>query len=84
MLPSTNRRTPSGVYLSMASRMVRMLPSDFDIFSSPSCRRPLCTQKRENGSGVRKRLGLGDLVLVVREDEVEPAAVDVDLRTEVP
>ena len=42
------------------------LPSDLLIFSPPMVTQPLCSQYRANG--VAGGLGLGDLVLVVRED----------------
>ena len=37
---------------------------------------PLCSQ---TGRNVARRLGLGDLVLVVREDQIHAARVDVEL-----
>ena len=48
-----------------------MLPTDFDIFSSSIWTIPLCIQIRASGTPAGG-LGLGDLVLVVGEDEVEP------------
>ena len=55
------------------------LPSDFDIFSPPTLTIPLCIQWRAN---VARALGLGALVLVVREDEVVAAAVQVEALAE--
>ena len=55
-----------------------MLPTDFDIFSSATRIIPLCIQmprERHPAGG----LGLGDLVLVVGEDEIDAAAVDVEV-----
>ena len=63
----------------MMSRTVKTLPSDFDIFSLSMLRNSTCTQKRENGVPGRA-FGLGNLVLVVREDQIDAAAVDVDRR----
>ena len=57
------------------------LPSDLAIFEPPRFSSAWCTQNRANG--MPGRLGLGDLVLVVREDQVEAAAVDVELGAEV-
>ena len=55
----------------------RMLPTDFAIFSSSICTMPLCIQVRDERLAAR-RLGLRDLVLVVREDEVRSAAVQLE------
>ena len=52
------------------------LPSDLHIFSPLMVTQALCTQYR--AKLVAEGLGLGDLVLVVREDQVEAAAVDVE------
>ena len=60
-----------------------MLPIDLAIFWPPSRRKALCSQKLTNflpGGG----LGLRDLVLVVREDEVHAAGVDVERLAQVP
>ena len=61
--------------------MVKKLPSDFDIFSLSTLRKPLCIQT------LTKRLAAGafalrDLVLVVRELQVHAAAVDVEVLAE--
>ena len=58
-----------------------MLPTDFDIFSSSIWTIPLCIQIRARGDAAG-RLGLGDLVLVVGEDEVDAAAVDREVGAE--
>ena len=58
-----------------------MLPTDLAIFSSPIWTMPLCIQMRASGLP-RAGLGLRDLVLVVREDEVGAAAVDVEVEPE--
>ena len=56
------------------------LPSDFDIFSPPTVTMPRVDPvARER---VPRRLGLGTLVLVVREHEVVAAAVEVEPVTE--
>ena len=60
-----------------------MLPSDFDIFSPPSVSRPECIQWRAKLPGAERALRLRDLVLVVREDQVGAAAVDVERLAEV-
>ncbi len=52
------------------SRTVKTLPSDFDIFSLSMFRNSTWTQNRANGLAGRA-LGLRDLVLVVREDQVD-------------
>ena len=57
------------------------LPSDLLIFSPLMVTHALCSQYCANA--LAGRLGLRDLVLVVREDQVEPAAVDVERRAEV-
>ena len=55
------------------------LPSDLLIFA-PSCSTmAVCSQTRTNGEPPVTRLGLGDLALVMREDEVAAAAVEVEL-----
>ena len=51
------------------------LPSDFDIFSPPTSTQPLCPVL---GEGTSDGDGLGPLVLVVGELEVEAAAVQVE------
>ena len=61
---------------------VKKLPSDFDIFSPSTCRKPLCIQTlAQCGLGMRAA-ALRDLVLVVREDQVDAAAVDVERRAQ--
>ena len=55
-----------------------MLPTDFAIFSSPSSTIPLCIQIRASGVPARGER-LRRLVLVVGEDEVDAAAVDLEL-----
>jgi hypothetical protein len=57
--------------------MVKKLPSDLDIFSLSMFRKPLCIQTLTKGSAARA-LALRDLVLVVRELQVQAAAVDVE------
>ena len=59
-----------------------MLPVDFAIFSPPIRRWAQWSQVPTNGLPGR-RLALGDLVLVVREDEVDAAGVDVERLAEV-
>ena len=54
-----------------------MLPVDLAIFAPPIWRWAQWSQVRTNGLPGR-RLALGDLVLVVREDQVDPAGVDVE------
>ena len=54
----------------------RMFPTDLAIFSPSSSSIPLCIQMRASGAAGRPRLG--GLVLVVREDEVDATAVDVE------
>ena len=58
--------------------MVKKLPSDFDIFSPSTCRKPLCIQTLAMRGVSKAQQRLRDLVLVVREDEVDAAAVDVE------
>ena len=55
-----------------------MFPTDFDIFSSAIRIIPLCIQMRASGT-LAGALGLGDLVLVMGEDEVDAAAVDLEV-----
>ena len=63
--------------------MVMKLPSDFDIFSSPIFTQALWSQYANERDLAGEGLGLRDLVLVVGEDEIFAAAVDVDLLAEV-
>ena len=63
--------------------MVTTLPSDFDIFSPPSFSKPECIQWRAKLLVAERALGLRDLVLVVREDQVVAAAVDVERLAEI-
>ena len=56
------------------------LPSDLDIFSPSTMTQPLWTQCRAKARPSRHRLG--PLVLVVREGEVDPAAVEVEALAE--
>ena len=57
------------------------LPSDLDIFSPPKLQHAIVDPVAgEFHPGIR--LGLGDLVFVVREDQVIAAAVDIDLLAE--
>ena len=65
------------------SLMNTRLPSDFDIFSPSYATIAECIQWRTNGSP-GGRLALRDLALVVREDQVGAAAVQVDRRAELP
>ena len=58
-----------------------MLPTDFDIFSSADPDHPVVHPDPREGHAARG-LGLGDLVLVVGEDEVRAAAVDLEVRAE--
>ena len=58
--------------------MVTKLPRLFDIFSPSTCRNPLCIQTLAMRFAAEGAAGLGDLVLVVGEDEVDAAAVDVE------
>ena len=78
-----SRRSASRSCVSATLRMVTTLPSDFDIFSPPSVSRPVCIQCRAKLPGAERALGLRDLVLVVREDQVGAAAVDVERLAEV-
>ena len=55
-----------------------MLPSDFDIFSASRLDHPVVHPDPREGPP--RRLGLGDLVLVVGKDEVGAAAVDRERR----
>ena len=58
------------------------IPVDFAIFSPPRLTMPLCSQylaKVLTGSP----LTLGDLILVMREDQVGAASVDVEVLTQV-
>ena len=66
---------------SSASCSRKMFPTDFAIFSPSSRTMPLCIQMPRERLAAR-RLGLGDLVLVVGEDEVGAAAVDVEVEAE--
>ena len=59
-----------------------MLPVRLAIFSPPMCRWAQWSQVSHEGLA-RGRLGLRDLVLVVREDQVDAAGVDVEARAEV-
>ena len=61
--------------------MVTKLPSDLLIFSASTLRKPAVHPDAGEGLAPR-RLALRDLVLVVREDEVHPAAVDVEVRAD--
>ena len=58
--------------------MVTTLPSDFDIFSPPKFDHARVQPVAGEGAGAERALGLGELVLVVREDEIGAAAVDVE------
>ena len=73
-------RNARGPCASSTSASVVKLPSDFDIFSPPTFTMPACIQCRANAWPAR--LGLGALVLVVREHEVVAAAVDVEALAE--
>ena len=64
--PRRTRAASRGRARSSASRSRSTLPTDFDIFSSPSRSIPLCSQRRANG-WAPARLALRALVLVVRE-----------------
>ena len=55
-----------------------MFPADFDIFSPVELEQPVVGP--DVGEAVPERPRLGELVLVVGEDEVEPAAVDLERR----
>ena len=57
-------------------------PNDLLIFSPDVVTHALCVQYVANG--IARRVRLRDLVLVVRENQVQPAAVDVERRTQVP
>ena len=54
-----------------------MLPVDLAIFAPPIWRWAQCSQVRDERLAGRG-LALGDLVLVVREDQVDAAGVDVE------
>jgi hypothetical protein len=74
---NTKRITSPGTPWSSRSRTVKKLPSDFDIF----CPRPVsirCAARCGRRSCRGGRSALGDLVLVVRELQVDAAAVDVE------
>ena len=58
--------------------MVTKLPSDFDIFSPSTCRNPLCIHTRAGGWPGVRAFGLRDLVFVVRKNQVDAAAVDIE------
>ena len=61
------------------SRTVRMLPSDFDILAPSIGQHPVVHPiPRRTGGRAWAHVALRDLVLVVRENEVETAAVDVE------
>ncbi len=80
--PRSGRRPrPRAPKRSSASESWKMLPTDFDIFSSSVWTIPLCIQIRARGEPAGG-LGLGDLVLVMGEDEVGAAAVDREVGAE--
>ena len=58
--------------------MVKKLPSDFDIFSLSTCRKPLCIQTFAMRAVSKAQHDLGDLVLVVGKHEIDAAAMDVE------
>ena len=58
-----------------------MLPTDFAIFAWSSRTIPLCTHRRASGCAVGSA-GLRRLVLVVGEDQVRAAAVDLEVEPE--
>ena len=66
---------------SSASCSDSMLPTDLAIFSPPSWSIPLCIQMRVS-SAPRAVARLGGLVLVVGEDQVAAAAVDLEADAE--
>ena len=61
------------------SGRLKTLPSDFDIFSSSMSRCSTCIQNRDELL-VGRAFALGDLVFVMRKNEIDAAAVDVDRR----
>ena len=63
--------------------MVTTLPSDFDIFSPPNVHHAVVHPVAREVAVAERALGLRDLVLVVREDQVGAAAVDVERLAEV-
>ena len=58
--------------------MVTKLPSDLRIFSPSTCRKPLCIHTLAITGDAVPGARLRDLVLMVREDQVDAAAVDVE------
>ena len=80
MGPEQRRRTTrlAGQQSASASGTRITLPTDFDIFSPRMSRKPLCSQYLAMRVDAVGAAALGDLVLVVREDQVEAAAVDVE------
>ncbi len=54
-----------------------MLPSDFDIFSSPTRSAPQCIQTIGERHTVRA-FALGDLILVVRKDQIRATTVNIE------
>ena len=72
----------AGSWPSSRSRCTKTrLPSDFDIFSPAEADHPDVHPVADEPRA-RRRLGLGRLALVVREDEVAAPAVQVDRRAE--
>ena len=59
--------------------MVMKLPRLFDIFWPSTWRKPLCSQYIGHDRRAVGTARLGDLVFVVREDEVDTAAMDIEL-----
>ena len=74
-------RIASRPYWSSAPCSRRMLPTDLAIFSVPISHHAVVHPDPRERRAAR-RLGLGDLVLVVREDEVGAAAVDLEVHAE--
>jgi hypothetical protein len=64
------------------SRTVKKLPSDLLIFSPFTSSMPLCTQTLAKPAAGEGAAGLRDLVLMMREDQVIAAAMNVEILAE--
>ena len=81
--PERKSRSASGRYCLIRSWTNTMLPSDLLIFSPSIRSMPACIQNLRERPLAGPALGLGDLGLVVRVDQVAAAAVDVERLAEV-
>ena len=73
---SPGHSTPESV--ANGSLIVTKFPRLLDIFSPSTCRKPLCIQTFAIAGVPKRAADLRDLVLVVGEDEVDAAGVDVE------